>query len=439
MRFGLVALLVALACDAAPRVTSRACDVSSRRSDRGGVFCGQNYAQFEFAPASGAGMGAACACTTPTGARGEALTFARNSVAYCTKGNTLADIANGDLVECAANQPRVMPGGDGTGALGLDVWGARTNEIPDSQALNAASWLELKNTGTVTVTANAAVAPDGTTTADRLEITATTGAQYAGRYYSAFVSGDASASVYLKGNGTSGTLHLGVYDKLAAAYVCATCTYVAGSWTRCMNENVPDGQNDGTVILGNMGSFCGGVAAGAQDVFVWQVDWQVGATMSPPIKSSGGTASRVAEVATFPLTLAGTTRSLAATYVPASRFIAIRPALLISVDADNDEAIYSTSAGATSTVTSNFRIATVANTRATTAAMSAGVPARMAGYYDGVSKAACLAGACLTTAASLTLMSGSATVRIGRGQTNNTEVDGTIKQVCVDPNAARCL
>lgn len=40
MRFAALALLVAAACEAAPRVYDRSCDVASRRSDRGGVACG---------------------------------------------------------------------------------------------------------------------------------------------------------------------------------------------------------------------------------------------------------------------------------------------------------------------------------------------------------------------------------------------------------------
>ena len=39
MRFAALALLVSVACDAAPRVYDRACDVASRRSSRGGVAC----------------------------------------------------------------------------------------------------------------------------------------------------------------------------------------------------------------------------------------------------------------------------------------------------------------------------------------------------------------------------------------------------------------
>lgn len=70
-----------------------------------------SYAFLEFAPASGAGMPAACSSTAPTGAKGEALTFSRGSGAVCTKtatgGLVTSGIADGDLVELASNVVRV--------------------------------------------------------------------------------------------------------------------------------------------------------------------------------------------------------------------------------------------------------------------------------------------------------------------------------------------
>src|SRR3990167_9115874 len=65
---------------------------------------GSSYAFFEFAPSSGAGMPAACSGTTPSGAKGEVLTFTRNSTRYCTKGNETSGIANGHLVLLTTNQ-----------------------------------------------------------------------------------------------------------------------------------------------------------------------------------------------------------------------------------------------------------------------------------------------------------------------------------------------
>src|SRR4029077_1644502 len=131
---------------------------------------------FEFAPASGVGMGTACACTTPTGSKGETLTFARSSSATCLKtvGTAPQTIANGDMVTCTTNQPRVMPGADGTNILGLLVEDARTNSALRSQQIENAAWTAANAVvAAPTITANAAVAPDGTTTAERVQIPAT--------------------------------------------------------------------------------------------------------------------------------------------------------------------------------------------------------------------------------------------------------------------------
>ena len=93
---------------------------------RGGV---KAWAFFEAFPLGGAGTTAACSTTPPTGAKGEALTFARTGNATCTRtatgGLATSGIANGDLVVMSANQPRVEY--DSAGTLGLLVESARTN------------------------------------------------------------------------------------------------------------------------------------------------------------------------------------------------------------------------------------------------------------------------------------------------------------------------
>ena len=76
---------------------------------------------FQFATVTGVGMTDECTCASPTGTKGETLTFTRASAGFCTKGNEWTGIDNGDLVSCSTDQPRVMRGGDGTGAKGLLV------------------------------------------------------------------------------------------------------------------------------------------------------------------------------------------------------------------------------------------------------------------------------------------------------------------------------
>lgn len=103
----------------------------------------------------------ACAC-----AADPRLTVTSGAT-FCVLGNEWTGIQPGDLVECAANRPRWMPGGDGSGALGLQIWRGSTNAVTRSQDFSHADWV----TGSFavaapTVTANACLAPDNTMTAD---------------------------------------------------------------------------------------------------------------------------------------------------------------------------------------------------------------------------------------------------------------------------------
>lgn len=185
--------------DRAPRVS---------RVQRAGGRAGVGLAFFEFAPASGAGMGAACACTNPTGAKGEALTFTRASTGTCTKGNTTSGIANGDLVTCGNDLPRVMPGGDGTGGLGLLVESTRTNVVTQSQAIDNAAYADFVGTGGAAPTlnaANGATAPDGTATAEQYTFAATTGAQASARAQVALTAAAYSCTAFVQGQAGAGT------------------------------------------------------------------------------------------------------------------------------------------------------------------------------------------------------------------------------------------
>ena len=84
-------LIVAVALSQAPVCRSEngvlKCLVEGNRVEHGnhtartGGRAGPLMAFFEFAPLSGAGLSAACACTAVTGAKGEAVTWARGSAA----------------------------------------------------------------------------------------------------------------------------------------------------------------------------------------------------------------------------------------------------------------------------------------------------------------------------------------------------------------------
>ena len=111
-------------------------------------------------------------------------TFTRASTGYyTTTGGVLVPFASGSLR---------------TGDRGALIEGAGTNLCLQSQTFDNASWTKTN----VTVTADAAVAPDGTTTADKVEVTSTSSTTLYQQNITVSATA-ATASVYVK-NGNLG-------------------------------------------------------------------------------------------------------------------------------------------------------------------------------------------------------------------------------------------
>jgi hypothetical protein len=192
------------------------------------------------------------------------------------------------------------------------------------------------------------------------------------------------------------------------------------------------------LYFGSDGVDCGS-ARSTQDFFAWQADFQTGSTLGPPIKAVSGNTTRVLEVASFAVTIpAGTRRSLSATIVPWTAFTADNTAMQLYFDANNDDKLYETSTGATSTVTSDFRIGGSSSTTATVATMSGNASSVLRAYYDAVNRASCLNGTCVTAAASLTLPTGAATVYVGGRSAGASPLNAVVKNVCVDSTSDGC-
>lgn len=252
----------------------------------------ESFQFFEFAPASGTGMGTACACTNPTGAKGETLTFTRASSATCTAtatgGLATTGIANGDLVTCSTNQARVEY--DAAGVKGLLVEGARTNSVVRSDEMDNASWSNVASGSSITVTANAATSPFGTLTAERYQFGATTGAQYSLALQAGACPASASvASVFIKGNGTSGVTDI---CTAVGTTTCGVCNFVADSWTRCALTVSSFGTQ---INIGNAGVFTGGVSRSAADVFLSGVQCEAGTFVSSYIPTTSAAVTRATE------------------------------------------------------------------------------------------------------------------------------------------------
>lgn len=445
MRSTLLLCLVAAEVFAAPRIFNRGCDVSSRRSGRGGVAC-SSLAFFEFAPANGAGMGVPCACAAPTGAKGEALTFSRASTGYCTKGNETTGIVNGDLVECASGQPRVMPGGDGTGGLGLSVWEARTNGMLRSQEFENAAWTPNGlGAAAPTITANAATAPDGTVTADRVQFSATSAGQNSILFQDGCPASGApaSAGVYVLGNGSSGTLKVGVYD--GATWQTSLVAFSATTWTRMIKENVTAAAGTTLMLVGNYNAISG--TAAAADVFLWQGDCQGGATISPPIKTVGTTATRVAELADVALTFgSGTTGfSSSGSYIAAklqngsSAPIGVLGTGVPGVDIGSVNASYPYACGGGSLYCLDVNPVTP-NGYASVASLPLpdAVQHRAVAYFDGALLNGCVDGLCGAGQGGTWSAPAWTRWRIGNYTSAAGSMNGVIKRLCLDPSPTRC-
>lgn len=388
------------------------------------------YAFFEFAPASGAGMGSACACSAVTGARGEAVTFTRTGSATCSRqGLATTGIANGDLVTCATDQPRVEPSG---GVLGLRVEGSRTNQMLRSEQVDNAIWIKEQDAAprAPTVTADQGVAPDGTSTADRVQFPATSGVEYSDYYQSATVAGSNwSCSVFVRGFSGSGTTDVCSFE--GGGWSCQTCAFVSTSWSLCKVERATSVGTSRFCKVGNNSLQNGGVARAASDVLVWGHSGEEASYSTSYIPTVAAAVTRNAETATLPVALStGADFSVAESFMGPSNVVAC--AGFFAVAATAGPSIYTCF-----NTTNVFRVASVGAADSTSAAFTSlkwNTGIRWGGswnrttsvstaYTDGV------AGTPSAATPGVTSVSWTAFGLTG---------DGIHSRVCADPGPARC-
>ena len=235
---------------------------------------------FEFAPASGAGMTAECACTAPAASTGQTITsFVRGSSAYCTKGPLATGIDVGDLVQCTANQPLVTAG-DASGVSGLLVERAATNDCLQSQTLENAAWTSL-----ATVTANAALAPDNTLTAEQLSDVSAVAVQGSTQVIATTAARQHAFGCYVRaGTATSATISMTGTDS-ATGDCAATFTGLSSTtWARlqCGSPSAYAGTLTAVSVFVGVGS----VAADTGTLFVWGCQHESDAVSAQPFVTS---------------------------------------------------------------------------------------------------------------------------------------------------------
>lgn len=261
-------------------------------------------ALFEFAPLSGAGLSAACACTDVAPATGGILFLFRATSAVCLKqGLARTGIVNGDAVTCGNHLPRIES--DGT-ALGLLTEPTRINRIQYSDDVATAPWGLAAGGGAPGSTAVSAVAtgPDGVAnSASRLAVGAcpNAGAHYSLAYQAYTATGlvPQSGSAFIKGYSGSGTIAMYLYDGTSGVQI--TCSYNSTTWTWCGGPGAPLVYTPGSVNM-QLGIGCtntsipGHSDTGAADVLVWGANAQEGAYPTNPIQTTSAIATRNAEL-----------------------------------------------------------------------------------------------------------------------------------------------
>lgn len=268
------------------------------------------------APPDGAGLGAPCSCLPFTGAKGEVIATTRAAPSHCTKYHPTDNIQPGDVVLCGNDTPRIaqVPG------LGLQLmvdW-PTTNLV--SWAHELGSWLTLSSAGVPTVTANQHAGPNALTQADRLQVAACPTAGQASAVYTTITTAASNnvGSVYVLGNGASGTINVCLWD--GAAGTCAPCSYVSTGAKLCSVIRNTAASASSAMVIGcnNQAGYFGASNTGAADVFVWGMQVESGAAPSAIVLTSGAPAARGAGDR-FRAVLdanAGQAGSIAVTYTP---------------------------------------------------------------------------------------------------------------------------
>lgn len=208
---------------------------------------------------------------------------------YTRTGTQGAANAAGDTVTFfAPNAPAITD-------AGYHGYGAVTNQLIQSQDLANAAWGNSATVGTMTRTAAAGTAPDGTTTATRIELTGASAAGYnfiSQRMVGTPVSGNVTGSIWMRSRtGASFTVGLGVAWNSRSLQSCT----VTPTWQRftLVRDYATPGDVPGQQIeIGYFGSI-GLSTDTAFDIDVWQgqaVDGNF-PDGGPIIATAGATAS----------------------------------------------------------------------------------------------------------------------------------------------------
>lgn len=399
-----------------------------------------------FADATGVGMGTACACAAVTGTKGEALTFTRASVGYCTKGGVAATgIATGDLIPCALNTPRIATGANGL--LGLLKEHQRINLAIQSAHPENAAWT-LANAGSVNPTVTAAFAngpcgtPNGTTcfAATRVQFGACPTSGNISILFQTVLggAGQNAASTYCMGTSVSQTFSVCAFDDGANAGTCVQVTCPASSWSRPFVSRSVASTTGGIVLGCNNGTnYIGSASTGTADVLLWNPQYESGAAATSPIVTTTTAATRSADLSqflseTFPTNNTG---SFAASVISNFALNDAEHGIVSQSSAGPAYGQLLDYVGGTPTLNVYFSAGAATNVGSIVIPFTA---ARVAGFWDHATQAVSIFNG-VQGPVPLATPPITTTNAVEIGQYSGVaQLDGIINQVCVDSDPTRC-
>lgn len=201
-----------------------------------------------------------------------------------TRATNSSRIAKSGLIETVGSGIPAIDWIDGKPYTG--VWGSSTNLLQYSEQFDNAAWIKGANT---TITANAGVSPDGNTTADRIQLPASTAGT--NMYQSAVLTAtNHTNSIWIKKypGSTDANVRIGASTTVVALNDTNSNLYTAtDEWVRVDYDFLATATTWLFVIDGN--------ASEGLDILIWGAQLETGSFASPYIPTTGATATRNAD------------------------------------------------------------------------------------------------------------------------------------------------
>lgn len=268
----------------------------SASAQSGGVFRRNRPEDTKRKPALGLLVGGPSSAQTGTGtltgSRGETVTTTRASSRTCVR-------ADGAVVTLGNDSPCVQ-------TQGLSIESSHTNLLLRSQAFDNAAWAD-SNTGgpaVPTTTADAAVAPDGTTTADRIDIPAVGAAQASARVQTFTATADPyTFTVWAKAvSGTPSTYIFLINNVTGAIAGQLLISPSASTWTRyAVTATLSAGVFAADIGVRTVGASTQSPQS-ASSIFYWQAQVTAKPYAQSDIPTAGTTATTLKDVVSMSAT-----------------------------------------------------------------------------------------------------------------------------------------